>query len=164
MTPSQTPADPRELVLTLIEIINGTRSVESASDCLESNVLIHMDTAVHRGIIIWRKWIHMIRHCGKVRNLRLDPSAIAIDPAETDILNLAFTWSGERLSQQERMRTFSNLHHLRYRVKNSQITEIWTQKQNYVFIFGPWIRYSFCYRILLLWGIFYFRLRARRKS
>jgi hypothetical protein len=152
---------PREIVLRLVDMINGKTPRARASDLLDPAVTIHVDSAVHGGIETWVKWIHLIRNCGRVRELRMVPCLVEPDAQDPSMVNLVMRWTGIR--KFDRLpSTTSEAYHLRYRVEGDRITEIWTKKANYVFIFGGWFRFSLVYRLVLGWAILYFATLSLR--
>ena len=153
---------PQTVVLGLVDMINGQTSRLQASRFLDPQVIIHMDHAVHRGIGIWQKWIHLIRNCGKIQNLKMTACTISPDPREADIVNLTARWSGETAFARSATSSSGNIF-LRYRIEDHKIVEIWTRKSNYVFIFGRLIKYRLFYRLYLGWAIVYFLMLASRK-
>ncbi len=152
---------PKQAVLGLVEIINGNIPRQQASDYIDPLVIIHMDTAIHQGIDIWQKWIHLIRNCGQVSELRMEPCEVSSDDQDPRIVNLVIRWSGIRKSNHLPYLT-SETYRLRYRVENNRIVEIWSRKVNYVVIFGGWIRYTIAYRLFLGWAILYFKILSLR--
>jgi hypothetical protein len=148
---------PQELVLALVRVISGESPRRAAEACLNPQVTIHMDSAIHRGITIWYKWIYLIRNCGRIWNLRMTPHNVRCDLHDPNLVHLSMSWSGTNRSHR-RPATAPDVGALRYLVRDGRIVEIWTHKNNYVFIFGEWIRYSIYYRLFLCWAIFYFAL------
>ena len=146
---------PEEVVLALVRVINGDLPRHAASDYLDPNVRIHMDGADHRGITTWYKWIHLIRHRGRLGNLRMCPTAISSDPLIPGMVLLSIRWAGTDRSSAQSIVT-PNTYNLQYLVRKSHIIEIWTHKINYVAIFGSWFRRSIYYRFFLGWSILYF--------
>jgi len=76
---------------------------------------------------------------------------------------LSIRWSGSDRSGHAPSTTPA-VYHLKYRVQNGRIVEIWTSKINYTFIFGWWLRYSVLYRLFLGWAVVYFALRSLRRE
>jgi stearoyl-CoA desaturase (Delta-9 desaturase) len=146
-----------EVVRGLVRVINGELPRLSAENYLHQDVKIHMDSANHRGIEVWYKWIYLIRNCGRLSNLCMMPCELSIDRENPNVVDLGIRWSGiERFGRTAALAP--EIYHLRYLVENGRITEIWTTKHNYKFIFGPCIRHSIFYRLLLLWAIFHFAI------
>jgi len=142
-------------------MINGNVPRERASDLLDPAVTIHVDSAVHRGIENWQKWIHLIRNCGRVRELRMVPCLVAPDAQDPSMVNLVMRWTGVR--KFDRLpHTTADAYPLRYRVERNRIVEIWSRKANYIFIFGQWFRFSLVYRLVLGWAILYFETLTLR--
>jgi hypothetical protein len=146
---------PEEVVLKLVEMVNGNVSREHASDYLDPLVTIHMDSAIYKGIEMWQKWIYLIRNSGRVRELRMIPCEVSCDAQDPCIVNLAIRWIGIRQCDNSLCET-SETYHLRYRVEHNLIVEIWTRKINYVFIFGSWIRFAVFLRLFFGWAVLYF--------
>jgi len=120
-----------------------------------------MDRAQHKGIATWYKWIHLIRHWGRLANLRMIPQAIGSDPATPSMVLLSMRWTGIDRSSKQSVVT-PHTYRLRYLVRNGHVVEIWTHKINYDVIFGPWIKWSIGYRSLLGSAIVYFVLLSLR--
>lgn len=152
---------PKEAVLALVGVINGDAPLPAAKEILDPSVRIHMDSANHRGIDIWYKWIHMIHNCGRVSNLRMTRCDPRPDTANPQIIHLSIRWTGTLRSQGIDIVAERDAQ-LRYLVQNDRINEIWTHKSNYEFVFGRWIRYSICYRLFLTWALLYFAMRSLR--
>lgn len=152
-----TDASPKEIVLKLVEMINGNVPRGRASDCLDPSVIIHLDSAIHQGIEIWQKWIYLIRNCGRVRELRMMPCEVSCDAQDPCIVNLVIRWSGICRPDPSTRET-AETYRLRYRVEGDRIVEIWTRKANYVFIFGGWIRSAVLMRLFFGWAILHFAI------
>jgi len=152
---------PQETVLALVRVINGEMPRLSAKNYLDPDVEIHMDSANHRGIRGWYKWIHLIRNCGRIRDLRVVPCDVRCSPREPNIVLLSSRWSGIERSGRAPSTT-PDIYHCKYLVRDGRIVEIWTSKRNYVFIFGRWIRYAVLYRVFLGWAILYFAILPLR--
>jgi|GEM_PF-216005 len=146
---------PQEVVLALVRVINAQSPRLSARDYLDPNVKIHMDSAAHSGIAIWLKWIYLIRNCGRIRNLRMTPCRVSHDAQDSSLVRLSICWSGTQRSRRVPISSAQECH-LVYRVRDGRISEIWTKKINYTFIFGWWIRYSVLYRLFQLWAALLF--------
>jgi hypothetical protein len=56
--PENTP--PQEVALSLVRVINGELPRRRAEDYLDANVKIHIDSANHRGIELWYKWLDVV--------------------------------------------------------------------------------------------------------
>ena len=149
--------DPVMVVLGLVQVINGDSPREQGAKYLHSKLRIHMDSATHRGIEIWYKWIYLIRNCSRLRELRMDVVDVRPNKSNPQLINLTIRWSGRR--KRDGVRIVSpRVCRLAYLVSHGRIIEIWTKKENYVAIFGGWIRYRLFYRLflfqaLLLFGI-----------
>jgi hypothetical protein len=150
-------ASPQGVVVALVRVINGELPIMAAEEHLDPQVKMHMDSAQHRGITLWYKWIHLIRNCGRVSDLRMVPVKIWADPQEPGMVHLWMCWSGTDRGKHT-AETALDMYHVRYLIQGGRIVEIWTHKANYVFIFGEWIRYSACYRLFLGWAMLHFAL------
>jgi hypothetical protein len=156
MSRSASGYDVPAVVGRLIEILSGDRALGEADGCLDRGVVIHVDDAeTHRGIALWKRWVHLMRERGRLRGLRFDPAAVDVTG---DVVRVTFRWSGEIGRGRDSGRP-ATVNTVRYRVRDGSITEIWTRKANYVDVFGRWIRVTALYRLFLLWGLVYFRLR-----
>ena len=148
--------DGRTVVARLIEVLSGDKTLTEADACLDPAVVIHVDDAeTHRGLALWKRWVHLMRERGRLRDLRFEPATMDVTG---DLVRVTFRWSGQprRGGGTGRPRTTNTV---QYRVTDGSITEIWTRKANYVDVFGPWIRVTAFYRLFLLWGLVYFLVR-----
>ncbi len=156
MSRSVSPHEAPEVVGRLIQILSGDETLAAAGECLDHGVVIHVDDSeIHHGVALWKRWVHLMRERGRLRDLRFDPAAMGVTG---DLVRVTFRWSGEirRGRDTGRPRTVNTV---QYRVQDGSITEIWTRKANYVDIFGRWIRVTAFYRLFLLWGLVYFLVR-----
>jgi hypothetical protein len=119
-----------------------------------------MDQARHQGLSLWYKWIHMIRGCGLIDNLRMTDTVIAVDQIDPSLVHLTMRWQGRKRTSDIKL-TSSYFGTISYRVHEGIISEIWTRKSNYQFIFGEWIKFRLGYRLLLGWAILYFMQLSR---
>ena len=158
MTQTQSPGD---VVLALVRVINGEAPRRAADDILDPTVDIHMDAANHRGIDIWYKWVHLVRNCGRIAELRMTRCRVESDVKSPDIVHLTARWTGIIRSQHQ-YGVAKRDARLSYLVRDGRIREIWTHKSNYEFVFGRWIRYSICYRLFLAWAIVHFATMSLR--
>jgi hypothetical protein len=152
---------PTELVFALGQVINGDTPRLAAQEILDPMVQIHMDSANYCGIDIWYKWIHLIRNCGRVSDLRMIRCEARCDAQDPYLVHLSARWTGTIRSRRMPGMAASD-GEARYLVRDGRITAIWTHKSNYEFIFGRWIRYSICYRLFLAWAFLYFAILSRR--
>jgi stearoyl-CoA desaturase (Delta-9 desaturase) len=146
---------PEKVVLALVRVINGESPRSSAREYLDPDVKIHMDFAAYRGITIWFKWIYLIRNCGRIRNLRMTPCSVSGSPQDSSLVRLSIRWSGINRSTGVSAST-PEKYDLLYKVQDGRISEIWTKKINYTFIFGSWIRHRLLYRLFFLWAVLLF--------
>jgi SnoaL-like protein len=153
---SRAAEDAEAVVARLIAVLSGDRPIGEVGACLDPHVVIHVDDAeTHRGIGLWKRWVHLMRERGRLEDLRFVP--VAVDVAG-DVVDVTFRWSGELRRGRPSGRE-PTVNRVRYRVKGACIGEIWTHKANYVDIFGRWIAVTACYRLFLLWGLLYFLVR-----
>ena len=148
--------DGRTVVARLIEVLSGDKTLAEADACLDRDVVIHVDDAeTHRGLGLWKRWVHLMRERGRLRDLRFEPATVDVTG---DLVRVTFRWAGQprRGGETGRPRTTNTV---QYRVTDGSITEIWTRKANYVDVFGRWIRVRAFYRVFLLWGLVYFLVR-----
>jgi hypothetical protein len=152
---SAEPALP-EAVRQVIQTLSGDRPLAAAGECLDAGVVIHVDGGeVHRGLGLWKRWVHLMRERGRLRGLRFEPASVE---AVGDRVRVVFRWSGERRRGGDPRRPVA-VNVVEYRVEGSRVAEIWTRKANYVDVFGAWIRVTPLYRLFLLWGVGYFLIR-----
>ncbi len=148
-------------MLALVAVISGELPRLAAEAYLDSQVKIHVDSSNHRGSTIWYKWIHLIRNCGRVQDLRMTPCEVRGDPQDPGLVHLSMRWSGIDRTRHTPV-TAPDVHYLRYLVRDGRIVEIWTRKINYVFIFGGWVRSSVHFRLFQAWALLYFALLSLR--
>ena len=159
MTDDKSPTD---LVFALIKVVNGDAPRLAAQDILDPMVQIRMDSARYCGIDVWYKWIHLIRNCGRIADLRMTRCEARHDAHDPSVVCVSARWSGTVRSLGRSALAPSN-GEVRYQIENDRITKIWTHKSNYEFIFGRWIKYPIGYGLLLGWSVFYFALLSLRK-
>jgi len=154
---------PTDLVLTLVQVINGDSPLVTAQESLDPTVQIHMDAVEFFGIDSWYRWIHLIHHCGRVAEPRITHCEARCDARDPNLVHLSARWTGINRSLRERTTSARNAES-RYLVLDGRIKEIWTRKSNYQFIFGRWITYSICYWTFLGWAMLYFLVLSTRKK
>jgi hypothetical protein len=150
---------PAGLVLALIGVINGDAPGRTAEEILDPDVALYMDSACYRGIDIWYKWIHLLKNCGRIRDLRMTQCDVRCDAGEPVIVHLSARWSGAARSRHAVSTTDGTADYL---VQDGRIKTIWTHKSNYEFIFGRWISHPVCFNAFLAWSVLYFALPPRR--
>ena len=150
-----------DLVLALVRVINGDLPRLAAQEILDPMVQMRMDSVDYCGIDSWYKWIHLIRNCGRVSDLRMTHYQARCDPLEPCLVHLSARWAGNPRSG--RTRSESATGEVRYLVQDGRIKKIWTHRSNYEFIFGRWIKNPIGYRLLLAWAALYFALLSLRK-
>jgi hypothetical protein len=160
MIESKSPID---LVVALVRVINGEAPRPAARAILDPMVEIRMDSTAYCGIDVWYKWIHLIRNCGRVANLRMTQCRVRCDARDPSLVLLSARWAGTMRSRQIPGMAAAD-GEVRYLVRDGRIKKIWTHKSNYEFIFGRWIRYSLFYWLFLSWTILYFALLSLRKK
>ncbi len=149
------------VIANIVEMLSGRLSREQAANYIDPQITIHMDSATHRGIELWQKWLYLIRNCGRLRQLRLVPSELSADPQDPAIVNLVGRWVG--VGRYDGVpHEASHTSHFRYRLANDRVVELWTHKTNYDVILGRWIRFSVLYRSYLGWAIFLFLSMSRK--
>jgi SnoaL-like domain len=144
------------VVSRVIAALSGDTALAEAGGFLERDVLIHVDDGEsHRGLGLWKRWVHLMRERGRLGDLRFEPVTTVVDG---DLVTVTFHWSGRsRRGRSGRRPPTTNL--VRYRVAGDRVAEIWTRKANYVDVFGRWIAVRACYRLFLCWGWLYFVMR-----
>jgi hypothetical protein len=154
------PRSPEETVHALVHVINGDVPRRTADDLLDPSVRIYMDKAKHKGRSLWYKWIHLIRGCGLIADLRMTDTVVSVDPLDPTLVHLTMRWEGRDRTNWIAL-TSPYIGSISYRVRDGIISEIWTRKSNYEFIFGEWVRLRLGYRLLLGWAILYFMHLSR---
>jgi hypothetical protein len=156
VTRSTSELDARAVVARLIAVLSGDTPLAGVAACLDHDVVIHVDDAeTHRGIALWKRWVHLMRERGRLRGLRFEPDTMDV---RGDVVRVTFRWSGARRRGRAAGRP-PTLNRVQYRVRDGRVVEIWTRKANYVDIFGRWIRLTPLYRLFLLRGLVYFLVR-----
>jgi hypothetical protein len=151
-----------DLVLALVRVINGDLPRLAAQEILDPMVQMRMDSAAYCGINVWYKWIHLIRNCGRVSDLRMTRYQARCDTHEPRLVHLSARWAGKLRSGRTPSES-ATAGEVRYLVQDGRIKKIWTHRSNYEFIFGCWIRNPIAYRLLLAWAALYFALLSLRK-
>jgi len=154
---------PTDLVLALVRVINGDAPRLAAREILDPMVKIHMDSTEYCGIDVWFKWIHLIRNCGRVSNLRITECQARCDALEPSLVHLSARWAGI-IRSRHAPGISERRGEGRYLIRDGRIKEIWTHKSNYEFIFGRWVGYSICYSLFLGWAVLYFAVKSLRKE
>jgi hypothetical protein len=151
----------KEVVLRVIEMLSGARSREEASDYIDPLVTIHVDSATHRGIEMWHKWVYLLRNSGHLRDLRFLPCELYLDAEDPSVVNVIGSWVG--FGRFDGLpRTAPNPSYFRYRLESNHIVELWTRRSNYDFVLGRWLRFSALYRLFLGWAALHFRWTSRK--
>ena len=154
---------PIELVFALVRVVNGDAPRLAAREILDPMVEIQMDSTGYCGIDVWYKWIHLIRNCGRVGDLRMTQCRAHCDARGSVARPPVGPLDGnDPIAADTRMASADG--EARYLIRDGRIKKIWTQKSNYEFIFGRWIRYSICYWLFLGWTVLYFALLSLRKK
>jgi hypothetical protein len=152
---------PTEVVLRIVDMLNGTRPRDQASEYIHPSVSIHMDGSTHHGIEMWQRWVYLLRNCGRLRELQFLPSEMSVDPDDTHIVRLVGRWTGiDRHGGAPHQA--SRLIHFSYRWDGGRVVELWTRRSNYDFVLGRWIRLRAFYQVFLLWAFLYFRWISRQ--
>ena len=154
---------PIYLVLALVRVINGEAPRLAASEILDPMVEIRMDSTGYRGIDVWYKWIHLIRNCGRVADLRMTRCQARCDSRDPSLVYLSARWTGTiRTRRISEIATSDG--EACYLIRDGRIKKIWTHKSNYEFIFGRWISYSIFYWLFLAWAFLHFALLSLRNK
>jgi hypothetical protein len=143
---------PTDLVLTLVRVINGDAPSLAAREILDPMVQIRIDRADYYGIDIWFKWMYLIRHCGRVSDLRITDCQAWCDVQEPSVVHLSARWTGI-IRPRRRPAASAYRAEASYLIEDGRIKKIWTTRSNYEFIFGRWIKYSIFYSIFLGWAV-----------
>ena len=154
---------PTDLVFALVQVVNGEAPRLAAQEILDPMVEIRMDSTNYRGIDFWYKWIHLIRNCGRVADLRMTECRARCDDRDPSLVHLTARWAGT-IRSRRMPGTAAADGEVRYLIRDGRIQKIWTHRSNYEFIFGRWIRYSICFWLFLAWSVLYFALLSLRKK
>ena len=154
---------PIDLVLALVRVINGEAPRLAAGEILDPMVEIRMDSTGYCGIDVWYKWIHLIRNCGRVADLRMTRCRARCDSRDPSLVYLSARWTGTiRTRRISEIATSDG--EACYLIRDGRIKKIWTHKSNYEFIFGRWISYSIFYWLFLAWAFIHFALLSFRRK
>jgi hypothetical protein len=121
-------------VSRLIEILAGRAPLSDAPEIVAPEVVSHMDGFTFRGIDTWAKWLSYVRDRSRVGSPDLVTDRLVTHPDGT--VTAYGRWKGQRGSEA----VLSDEVWARYRVVEGKVVEIWTQRENYVFLLGPIIR------------------------
>jgi hypothetical protein len=154
---------PTDLVLALVGVINEELPSLAAREILDPMVQIRVDSAEYCGIDVWYKWLHLIRNCGRVSDLRIARCKAWCDAREPNLVHLSARWTGIVRSRHMPAESDEDAE-ASYLIRAGRIKKIWTRRSNYEFIFGLWIKYSICYQIFLGWSVPYLWLLSRFKK
>lgn len=154
---------PIDLVLALVRVINGEAPRLAASEILDPMVEIRMDSTGYCGIDVWYKWIHLIRNCGRVADLRMTRCQARCDSRDPSLVYLSARWTGTIRTRRISEIAASDGEAC-YLIRDGRIKKIWTHKSNYEFIFGRWISYSIFYWLFLAWAFLHFELLSFRRQ
>jgi hypothetical protein len=153
---TSTSRSPVELVLSLVQVINANAPRRLGEELLDSKVHIEMDAVRHSGIKTWYMWIHLIRNCGRISELRLTNCRVWCDAHNPNVVCLSGRWTGIARFRGKPEMSAADVE-LHYLVRDDRIVFIRTRKSNYVFIFGSWIKYAPGYWLFLAWAYLYFK-------
>ncbi|HEX2364932.1 MAG TPA: hypothetical protein VHJ00_07870 [Bradyrhizobium sp.] len=154
---------PIDLVLALVRVVNGEAPRLAAREILDPMVEIRMDSTDYCGIDVWYKWIHLIRNCGRVADLRMTECQTRCDARDPSLVYLSARWTGTiRARRIPGIATADG--EACYLIRDGRIKKIWTHRSNYEFIFGRWIRYSICYWVFLAWTVLHFAVLSLRRK
>jgi hypothetical protein len=154
---------PIELVMALVRVVNGEAPRLMAREILDPMVEIRMDSTDYCGIDTWYKWIHLIRNCGRVSDLRMTQCRARCDARDPSLVHLSARWAGTIRSRRKPEMAVAD-GEVRYLIRDGRIKKILTHKSNYEFIFGRWIKYSIGFQFFLAWSVLYFAFLSFRKK
>ena len=121
-------------VSRLIEILAGRASIAQAPEVVAPDVLSHMDGFSFRGIKTWANWLSYVRTQSRVGSPDLEADRLVTNEDGT------VTAYGRWKAQHNGETSLSDEIWARYRVVDGKIVEIWTHRDNYVFLLGPVMR------------------------
>jgi hypothetical protein len=151
---------PIDLVVALVRTINGEAPRLAASQILDPEVELYMDSRTYRGIDVWYKWIYLIQNCGRVGDLRMSQCSVYCDARNPSLVHLSARWTGVVRSRQA---VAERDGHARYLIHDGRIKKIWTHRSNYEFIFGRWITNPIGHWLFLACTVLYLSLLSLRK-
>lgn len=118
-------------VSRLIEILAGRTPISQAPEIVAPDVVSHMDGYTFRGIKAWANWLSYVRARSRVGSPDLETDRLVAN--EDGTLTAYGRWKGH----QDGEPVLSPEVWARYRVVDGKVVEIWTHRDNYVFILGP---------------------------
>jgi hypothetical protein len=144
-------------VLALMRVINGDAPLLAAQELIDPMVRIRMNASAYCGIDVWYKWMHLLRTWGRIGDLRIAEIDAQSDASDPSLVHVSGRWIGRGRKGMAAARQAAAA---QYRVRDGRITEIWTQRSNYEFVFGPWIKYRAGYALILACAAPYFFVRS----
>jgi dimethylaniline monooxygenase (N-oxide forming) len=136
------------VILGVVEMLSGERSREHAFAIIHPLVTIHMGAVTYCGLELWQKWVYLLRNCGHLRELRFLPSKLSLDSHDACVVNLVGVWTGIGRSDGLARQAIGSSH-FRYRLERGRIVELWTERSNYDFILGRWVKLDVFYLLFL---------------
>ncbi|MFT5172181.1 MAG: hypothetical protein ACI8W7_000345 [Gammaproteobacteria bacterium] len=135
MTPSDESVDVVPLaVRRLLEVLAGTAQPSAVDECLAPTFQCHMGIFSTRATAAeWKLWVLFMRETGRIDDLRLDSVDIV---ADGQCWSATGCWTGRARATPDGRIYRSDTLHVRYRLENRKIVELWTVPRNYVFILG----------------------------
>lgn len=125
-------------------ILAGKTPIEVGREFIAQDVVAHFDGFRFHGINLWASWISYIRTRGRVTNLDLQVERIVTNDDGT------VTAFGRWHALQNGQAVVSNLATATYRFENGKIVEIWTNRHNYILLFGTYLRYRWGLVLMIL--------------
>jgi hypothetical protein len=141
-------SSPTDVVLALMRVINGDAPEQAARAIVDPQVRIHMDSTVYCGIDVWYRWIRLIHDRGRLADLRIAQCEARCSVQDPTLVQLTGRWTGTSRSQRMQVMAGPEVE-ASYRVLNGMVTEIWTNRSNYDFVFSRWTRLSMACQALL---------------
>lgn len=129
------------LALRLIDVVRGTLPLGASDAILAPDVTLHLDELTVHGRDRWQAFVRYFRYRWRQRDLALRFDETLADGDEV-------TMRGRVLDSTAGS---ESPFHLRFRVADGRVCEVWTSRANYVAIHGRHITWR--------WGFVWFLIR-----
>ena len=135
----------QKIVHRLSQVLSKELPLQEAEKLLDNNLVAYMNgKKVGEGKKLWYKWVQFLHY-----NAAKKIEGLVVKIEKTEIQNsitIYARWHGLINGKK----AVSDLGTVTYQVQNGKITNIWTHKANYVFIYGDSIKNSLGFYWVLL--------------
>ena len=136
----------QKIVYRLSQVLSRQLPLQEAEKLLDKNLVAYMDgKKVGEGKKMWYKWVQFLHY-----NAAKKIEGLVVKIEKTEIQNNRITIYARWHGLINGKKAVSDLGTVTYQVQNGKITNIWTHKANYVFIYGDSIKNSLGYYWVLL--------------